>query len=502
MVTRTNDTGTTNAAWTIGNSNVATIDASGLTVARTVSLPDASGTAFLREDAGSNYSKLAPSSTPVFAGVDTALISHAGSNIGIQPGSGYDFDIVLPGSTSKAHVNYTESVSGQVRSLLTLTKNTSASLVAGEGQSIDWMGEDSTTADQQMAKRSTVWADPTHATRASRVIEAVYDTAARTCMVMEASGSAPMIGFLGANASARLASPDIGTALNTFGFTSGTPVYNGTVGATTPAAGTFTVLTVNGNTTLGDASGDTITQYASTRRLVSGETITVDSASTTAEVLQTWKLSDDAVGKFEIINSSATDGLFSPTFKGTRASAGPGINFIGNSTTDTGTNGVLLFQAQIGGGNVSTRPLVDFWNNGTSAFAIAANGDLSQKVVGNGQALTFASQTELLTIAASATSDTTFNLPAGAVIFAVSVRVTVVIPTASTFTVTGTTSGTTFSTAAVSTAANTTDKGTAAGAYYNASAQHVRITPNLTPAANTGRVRVTAHYYSITAPTS
>ena len=37
---------------------------------------------------------------------------------------------------------------------------------------------------------------------------------------------------------------------------------NGTVGATTPASGAFTTLSSNGNTTLGDASGDTLTVNA------------------------------------------------------------------------------------------------------------------------------------------------------------------------------------------------------------------------------------------------
>jgi hypothetical protein len=120
----------------------------------------------------------------------------------------------------------------------------------------------------------------------------------------------------------------------------------------------------------------------------------------------------------------------------------------------------------------------------------------------NGQTLAILALTELLTIAAAATSVTTLSIPAGAIVLAVSVRVTVVIPTAATFTVIGNTTTTVFDTAAVSTAVNSTDRGTAAGAFYNASAQTVRITPNLTPGANTGRVRVTVFYFSSTPPTS
>lgn len=121
----------------------------------------------------------------------------------------------------------------------------------------------------------------------------------------------------------------------------------------------------------------------------------------------------------------------------------------------------------------------------------------------NGQVTTVADLTELTTIAAAATTDTAIQIPANAVVLGVSVRVTVVIPTAATFTVTGTTSATAFQTgASVSTAATTTDVGTKSCPFLNTTAQTVRITPNATPGANTGRVRVTIHYYQITAPTS
>lgn len=120
----------------------------------------------------------------------------------------------------------------------------------------------------------------------------------------------------------------------------------------------------------------------------------------------------------------------------------------------------------------------------------------------NGQVFEIGYVTELTTIAAAATTDTAIQIPAQAVVFGVSTRVTVAIPTAATFTVTGATSGTTFNTAAVSTAANSTDQGTAACPYKNGAAQAIRITPNASPATNVGRVRVTIHYYQITAPTS
>jgi hypothetical protein len=132
----------------------------------------------------------------------------------------------------------------------------------------------------------------------------------------------------------------------------------------------------------------------------------------------------------------------------------------------------------------------------------AASGTSMAVTGANGQSLTLQSLTELTTIAAAATTDTTIQMPAGAIVMAVSVRVTTVIPTATTFTVGDSGSAARFSTAAVSVAAGSTDPGTKAGAYYNASALAVRITPNGTPAANTGRVRVTIFYFASTPPSS
>lgn len=145
---------------------------------------------------------------------------------------------------------------------------------------------------------------------------------------------------------------------------------------------------------------------------------------------------------------------------------------------------------------------VDVWSNGAKVASIGA-ATASLVMGANGQRINSAQMlTELTTIAAAATTDTTIQMPAASVVYGVSVRVTTVIPTAATFTVGDSGSAARFSTAAVSTAATSTDPGTKAGAYYNASALSIRITPNLTPADATGRVRVTIYYYTVTPPTS
>jgi len=119
----------------------------------------------------------------------------------------------------------------------------------------------------------------------------------------------------------------------------------------------------------------------------------------------------------------------------------------------------------------------------------------------NGQAVTFGQLTELTTIAAAATTTTAIQIPATALVFAVSTRVTVVIPTAATYSIG--VSGTAGRYAAgVSTAANTTNNGSLDAMRYYAAATGILITPNATPGNNSGRMRVTIHYILVTPPTS
>jgi hypothetical protein len=121
----------------------------------------------------------------------------------------------------------------------------------------------------------------------------------------------------------------------------------------------------------------------------------------------------------------------------------------------------------------------------------------------NGQLLNVKTLTELTTVAAAASTDTSIQMPAGAIILAVSTRVTVAFPTAATTTIGDSGSAARFNTGSnMLTAAGTTNAGTKAGAYYNASALSVRITPDTPPANNSGRIRVTIHYIDVTAATS
>jgi len=173
----------------------------------------------------------------------------------------------------------------------------------------------------------------------------------------------------------------------------------------------------------------------------------------------------------------------------------PYFAFIGSMliTTETTLAGAFPFSVSwpifaTGSSLVNSSEVTTLWVD--SLDAVADNGALQGAAWGG-----FKTLQETTTIAAAATTDTTIQIPANAIVMSVSVRTTVTIPTAATYTVTGATSTTVFNTAAVSTTATATDMGTQNCPYKNGAAQAIRITPNLTPATNVGRVRVTLIYY-------
>lgn len=199
-----------------------------------------------------------------------------------------------------------------------------------------------------------------------------------------------------------------------------------------------------------------------------------------------------------------------PTVIGANSSANSArATVLGGLSVSTGIGGILIGKGLIDAGNnyglfighegtVSAQRQATIGNPAPDYYYTAFR--IGQEA--NGQYSNLNVTSENLAIAAAASTVSTISIPAGAIVLAVSVRTTTAIPTAATYTVTGSTSATVFNTAAVSTAANSTDMGTAAGAYYNAAVQNIRITPNAVPAAGTGTVRITIHYFVPTVPSS
>jgi len=143
------------------------------------------------------------------------------------------------------------------------------------------------------------------------------------------------------------------------------------------------------------------------------------------------------------------------------------------------------------------------WNFGASATSGAFNGTTKRAtdIIAdpNGATWTSGFVTELTTIAASATTDTTIELPANAVIRAVVGKVTVAPPGTATMTVGDPTTAARFATG-ISTALNTTFVGlihvdqTGAPGPKQTTAAKVRYTPNASPSDATGRIRTTIFY--------
>jgi hypothetical protein len=106
---------------------------------------------------------------------------------------------------------------------------------------------------------------------------------------------------------------------------------------------------------------------------------------------------------------------------------------------------------------------------------------------------------QTVTIAAAASTNSTIEMPAGALVLGVTALVKVVIPTATVFDIGDSGDADRFA-ASVAVAAGTKSKGTRLAPYVPSSAQVVKITPDQSPATATGKVKLTIHYIELTAP--
>ncbi len=115
----------------------------------------------------------------------------------------------------------------------------------------------------------------------------------------------------------------------------------------------------------------------------------------------------------------------------------------------------------------------------------------------HGQSLQFLAGEELVAVGAAASTRTAMELPAHAVIYAISVRVIADLPGAASFTVVC--DGRNCSTAPVAAQVGSTDPGTAGVPFtIGSTPAPIMIVPDVAPTAEGGQVRITAHYYVVT----
>jgi hypothetical protein len=183
---------------------------------------------------------------------DTALSRNAAAIVEVNNGTAGQWGALKAGTRD---AGTTTIVDG-----LTLGHQSSGTPDVGLGTGLMLNINSTTTADQNALRLTAEWVVATHASRTARAKFQVYDTAAREALRLEASGSAAMLGFLGASAVAKqtvtgfragagAATASFLTAVANFGFitdssTAGGPgcrVYNS--GAITIANNTTTALT-------------------------------------------------------------------------------------------------------------------------------------------------------------------------------------------------------------------------------------------------------------------
>lgn len=167
----------------------------------------------LQRQASFNYSELTAANLWI-TGTSRFQLSCTDSTNGVNitsglltAGTGNSANLVLrAGSTFAVHSLLSDTATNTAPATHVFRHNSSGTPAAGYGMLVQTQLQSSTTADQVVTDDTITWVVATHASRTARRVHAIYDTASRETFREEASGTAPMIGFLGAAAVVRQAS--------------------------------------------------------------------------------------------------------------------------------------------------------------------------------------------------------------------------------------------------------------------------------------------------------
>ena len=138
---------------------------------------------------------------------------------------------------------------------------------------------------------------------------------------------------------------------------------------------------------------------------------------------------------------------------------------------------------------------------GLERMNVDYRGDICMNKLDNAQSFNIKSLSELAVIPADASGYSIIQIPVGSLVIAVSARVVVTIPTASTISV-GVDADASRYASWISSAAGTTAPGLLDSWRYYGVATNILFTPDDTPATDSGRVRITIHYIEVIPPTS
>jgi hypothetical protein len=174
----------------------------------------------------------------------------------------------------------------------------------------------------------------------------------------------------------------------------------------------------------------------------------------------------------------------------------------------TDTDGGAAVGARVGSDEAFSTDgarLVEWVNDTAVRGYLHHNGDLAINMLDNGQQLNIESLPEELTIQAAATTTSTIQIPAGCLCVGVSSYVTTTLPGATVSYSIGTAApalnATRFGTA-IPSVVGSSDPGTDDAITHFANDTPILITPDVAPAAATGKIRITIHFIRIDPATS
>lgn len=171
----------------------------------------------------------------------------------------------------------------------------------------------------------------------------------------------------------------------------------------------------------------------------------------------------------------------------------------------TETDGASAVATRMNNSNALTDgKITEFANNDVAKGEVRHNGSqILARGVSGGFLRVAETEEEEITIAAAASTDSTLTIPEGALAL-VGARCTVDIPGTASFSVGTSANASAWGSGVTSTAGNDNQlvAATNGWVFISGSALAVRITPNTTPSAATGKVRIQVFYYQVQPPTT